>query len=102
MKIPQLMAFDLDGTLAESKTRMTPEMGDLLARLLERMPVAVLSGGSWHQFQDQFLTNFPDGANFDRLYLFPTNAAVCYVHRSGEWHPQYDDQFSEEEKQKIF
>jgi phosphomannomutase len=101
METPRLVAFDLDGTLAESKQRMSAQMGDLLSALLNTMPVAVMSGGSWHQFQHQFLTEFPPGSPRDRLYLFPTSAALCLVHRSGAWHPQYDLTFSETEKKKI-
>ena len=49
------IAFDLDTTLTESKSNMTPEMGGLLGRLLQKMPVAVMSGGSYAQFQKQTL-----------------------------------------------
>ena len=101
MRIPRLMAFDLDGTLAESKSPMSAEMGELLAQLLNRMPVAVLSGGSWKQFQRQFLTHFPPDAKLEHLYLFPTNAALCFVYRSREWHPQYDNSFSDAQKERI-
>ena len=57
---PKLTAFDLDGTLAESKQRMTQEMGELLAALLKKMPVAVLSGAAFKQFEVQFLRAVPD------------------------------------------
>lgn len=99
--VPKAMAFDLDGTLAESKQRMSADTGELLADLLTHIPVAIMSGGSWIQFQHQFLTGFPPQAKLDRLYLFPTNAAMCFVHRSGSWLPQYDHSFSAQEKKKI-
>lgn len=101
MKIPRLMAFDLDGTLAESKSPMSAETGELLAQLFRRMPVAVLSGGSWKQFQHQFLAHLPAGAELSRLYLLPTNAAMCFVYRSGTWHPQYDNSFTDAQKERI-
>jgi len=101
MKIPRLAVFDLDGTLTESKQRMSAEMGELLSQLLTRIPVAIMSGGSWKQFQNQFLPNFSLENNLDRLYLFPENAALCFVHRSGAWHPQYDNSFSAAEKARI-
>lgn len=40
-----LVAFDLDGTLAESKQPLQPPMGDTLADLLAVTQVAVISGG---------------------------------------------------------
>jgi len=39
-----LMVFDLDGTLAPRKSAIDDEMRALLAKLLERTSVAVMSG----------------------------------------------------------
>src|SRR3989338_3859044 len=98
---PKVIAFDLDGTLAESKQPMSADMGGLLGELLKKMPVAVMSGGGWKQFEKQFLPALPEGMLLDRLYLFPTSAALCLVHRNGAWHPQYDHTFSPETKKRI-
>jgi len=97
---PQLVAFDLDGTLAESKQRVTPQMGDLLARLLQKMPVAVLSGASFRQFETQFLPAIPSDANVTNLYLFPTNAAQCYRFNK-KWTLVYDECFDTLERERI-
>lgn len=48
-----LVAFDLDGTLAESKQPLQPAMGNALSDLLAVMHVAVISGGNWPQFEKQ-------------------------------------------------
>jgi phosphomannomutase len=53
-----LVIFDLDGTLAESKQPMDSEMVRLLLELLEKKKVAVISGGSFEQFKKQFLPEF--------------------------------------------
>lgn len=90
--------FDLDGTLTESKQPLTPEIGTVLARLLIRIPVAVMSGGSYTQFQKQFLGGMLENANFANLYLFPTSAAECYCWKEGSWHLLYDNPFTPEEK----
>jgi HAD superfamily hydrolase (TIGR01484 family) len=95
------MVFDLDGTLAESKQRMPAEMGDLLAKLLQKMPVAIMSGAGFKQFEKQFFPSLPSEAPLDRLYIFPNNAAQCFVHKNGAWHPQYDQAFSPAEKEHI-
>jgi HAD superfamily hydrolase (TIGR01484 family) len=95
------MAFDLDGTLAESKTPMTLEMGALLAQLLNKMPVAVMSGAGFPQFEKQFLVGVPAGAKFENLYLFPTNAGRCYVYKNGAWEFSYDESFTSEERDII-
>lgn len=51
----KLIVFDLDGTLAESKSPLDAEMAELLASLLEIVKVAIISGGAWPQFEKQLL-----------------------------------------------
>lgn len=97
---PRLVAFDLDGTLAESKQRVTAEMGEALGQLLQKMPVAIMSGAGWKQFETQFFPALPLGANLAHLYMFPTNAAQCFVYR-GSWKPQYDHSFTDTERAAI-
>ncbi|MCU1530179.1 MAG: family hydrolase, partial [Frondihabitans sp.] len=46
---PRLVAFDLDDTLAPSKSPLDPLMLDTFARLLDVVPVAVISGGRFSQ-----------------------------------------------------
>ncbi len=98
---PKLMAFDLDGTLAESKQRVTAEMGNLLAELTHKMPVAVLSGASFRQFETQLIPAIPSDANFKNFYLFPTNAGQCYVNENGTWKTAYDETFTALERERI-
>ncbi|MGH7141268.1 MAG: HAD-IIB family hydrolase [Minisyncoccia bacterium] len=98
---PHLTAFDLDGTLAESKQPLLPDMGALVARLMEKLPIAVLSGGSFAQFQKQFLSGMPEHVAESRLYIFPTNAAQCHVLVDGGWQKKYDYSFSDDEKQHV-
>jgi hydroxymethylpyrimidine pyrophosphatase-like HAD family hydrolase len=43
--VKQLVVFDLDGTLAESKASIDSEMATLLGGLLGIVKVAVISGG---------------------------------------------------------
>lgn len=45
----KLIVFDLDGTLAESKSALDAEMATLLSALLVIVKVAVISGGNWQQ-----------------------------------------------------
>lgn len=98
---PKLVAFDLDGTLAVSKTPMTAEMGQLLARLMLTTPVAVLSGASFKQFETQFLPGMPAGAQLDNLYLFPMNASACFAFAQGAWQTLYSETFTAEERATI-
>ncbi len=80
---------------------MTASMGDALGRLIKKMPVAIMSGGGWKQFEKQFLPALPAGTPEDRLYIFPASASSCFVHRNGEWHPQYDHSFTPQQKEEV-
>lgn len=95
------LIFDLDGTLTESKAPLDPKMGALLARLLLKMPVAIMSGGSYAQFEKQLLGGMPPFANFSNLYLFPTSAAQCYTWKDGSWQFLYNNPFTEAERTEV-
>ncbi len=98
--IPRAIVFDLDGTLAESKQRVEADTGLLIAELLKHMPVAIMSGGSYGQFETQFFPALPIEVPLNNLYIFPTNAAACFVYRGG-WKPQYDHSYSETERAEV-
>ena len=76
-------------------------MGELLSQLLKKMPVAVMSGAGFPQFERQFFPAFPADADFTNLYLFPDNAAQCFVYREGSWKPQYDNAFTPAEREHV-
>lgn len=98
---PEIFIFDLDGTLATSKQNMTPDIGEMLSRLLSRARVAIMSGAGFPQFETQFLSGLPENTDLQRLYIFPTNAAQCFVYREGAWQANYSDLFTDEEKAHI-
>ena len=81
----QLIAFDLDGTLAESKQPLKDDMGDALADLLGVANVAVISGGDWPQFNKQVASRLPMRADLSKLWLMPTTGTKLYIHRQGEF-----------------
>lgn len=97
----QLVAFDLDGTLAESKQPLGEDMAEALADLLAVAHVAVISGGDWPQFDKQVASRLPARAALDRLWLLPTTGTKLYTHREGGWQPVYAELFGESEKSDI-
>ncbi len=104
----KLVIFDLDGTLAPSKGPMDSEMSSLLAKLLEKRKVAVISGGSYAQFQKQFLASLDCPGNLlKNLFLFPTCSTSFYRYEEGregfdcEWKQVYREALAEKEKKKI-
>lgn len=96
----KLIVFDLDGTLAVSKSSLDTEMAGLLSALLCIVRVAVISGGSWSQFEEQVLSNLPHNAPLKQLSLLPTCGTKFYQYDTG-WKLLYAENFTEDEKQKI-
>ena len=92
--------FDLDGTLAESKSAIDAEMSTLLGALLGVVRVAVISGGAMPQFETQLVANLPKTGDLTRLSLLPTCGTRFYQYDGG-WKLLYAEDFSPEQKQKI-
>ena len=96
-----LVAFDLDGTLAESKQPLKDTMGEALADLLAVAHVAVISGGDWPQFKKQVVSRLPTRADLSKLWLMPTTGTKLYKHKNNDWQVVYAELFSDDEKKKI-
>ena len=79
----KLIVFDLDGTLAESKSALDAEMATLLSALLGIVKVAIISGGNWQQFEEQVLSNLPHDEHLKNLSLLPTCGTKFYQYESG-------------------
>jgi phosphomannomutase len=106
----QLIVFDLDGTLAKSKQPVDIKMAALLQRLLLQKKVAVISGGTFGQFEKQFLPTLEnEKALLSNLYLLPTSGSALYMFKEtteknmprGSWVKEYSHDLSSDEKEKI-
>jgi HAD superfamily hydrolase (TIGR01484 family) len=97
----KLIVFDLDGTLALSKSAIDAEMAMLLERLLGVAHVAIISGGDYPQFQKQLLANLPPGDELAGLSLLPTCGTRFFRYEGGDWKKLYSEDLSEPQKQKI-
>lgn len=99
-----VIAFDLDGTLAPSKSPLPDRMGEVLDRLLERYHVCVISGGKFAQFEKQLLSNLQAGPErLERLHLMPTCGTRYYQYdlAGKKWTQVYAEDLTEAEKDKI-
>ena len=101
---PQLVAFDLDDTLAPSKSPIDPRMAELLTRLLQITEVCIISGGQFGQFKTQVIDELhaPDEL-LGRLHLMPT-CGTQYWRYVGDtphesfWFQQYNEELDPDEK----
>jgi hypothetical protein len=100
----KVIVCDLDGTLAPSKSPLEKSMADILCKVLENNRLAVISGGSYKQFQKQFLSHLPCRGQFlENLYLFPTNGSTCYIFDkpTNDWKIFYEENLTQDERNKI-
>jgi phosphomannomutase len=96
----RLIVFDLDGTLAASKSALDGEMAALLGGLLGVVKVAIISGGDFPQFQKQVLDRLPAGSNFINLSILPTSGTKFFVYDAG-WRALYSEDLTVDQKKKI-
>jgi phosphomannomutase len=95
-----LIVFDLDGTLAESKSAIDAEMATLLGSLLDVVQVAIISGGDFPQFQTQLVANLPQDERLKKLSLLPTCGTKFFQYENG-WVKRYSEDFTAAEKSTI-
>ncbi|MEO7125915.1 MAG: HAD-IIB family hydrolase [Nakamurella sp.] len=93
--------FDLDDTLAPSKSRLADSTAALVERLLENVDVCIISGGSFDQFKRQVLQYLPSSPVLARLHLMPTCGTEYYRWRAGSWCQIYSEVLGTSAKQLI-
>lgn len=96
----QLIVFDLDGTLAPSKSALDDEMANHLQNLLGVVRVAIISGGDFPQFQKQVLGRLPAGTNLANLDILPTDGTKFFRY-DGAWNKLYSEDLTDAQKQTI-
>ncbi|WP_209706851.1 HAD-IIB family hydrolase [Leucobacter exalbidus] len=103
MTLPTLVAFDLDDTLAPSKSPAPERILDALAGLLKRTTVAVISGGNFEQFETQLVSRLDSyagltEADLENLHLLPTCGTRYERREAGRWVTVYKEDLTAEER----
>lgn len=101
----KLIAFDVDDTLVKSKNPLTDEMRDLLAELLKKYKVAIISGSRYEIFETNIINPLATVAadNMEHMHILPTCGTRHYTFdpSSHAWNLEYAEDFSEDEKAEI-
>lgn len=97
-----LVAFDLDDTLAPSKSPLPTPVSEALNRLLKKCDVLVISGGTIDQFYVQMLANLDvDEDALAKLHLMPTCGTRYFLHQDGDWRSQYSHDLDDATKKRV-
>ena len=100
----KLIAFDLDGTLSESKSVADDRMLMALDGLLGKFQVCVISGGKFQQFEKQLLNRLKtEPGKLKNLHLMPTCGTRYYTYSTEDngWSLVYAEDFDDSQKEKI-
>jgi HAD superfamily hydrolase (TIGR01484 family) len=102
--IRKVIAFDLDDTLAITKSPISDRMSELLGDLLVKYDVCVISGGKFEQFKLQVVDRLAaTPRQLARLHLMPTCGTRYYRfdELAEEWQLQYAEDLSDDQKQRV-
>lgn len=100
----KVLAFDLDDTLAITKSPISDKMAELICELVHHFDICIISGGIYQQFKDQVIDRLHvDPHYLNRLHLMPTCGTRYYRYDEieAEWKLQYAEDLSPDDKAKI-
>lgn len=95
-----VVAFDLDGTLTESKMELDDEMISLITQLSDLYRIAIITGGTLRQIKTQVISKLPKEI-YPLIKLFPTNGSAYCKYSNGDWFVEESDRFSTKDKRRI-
>lgn len=100
----KLIAFDLDDTLAITKSEISDDMSLLLGKLLEHYDVCVITGGRYEKIDKQVVKRLDVPKHItNKLHLMPTCGTRYYRYDEldDKWVIQYSEDLTKEQKQNI-
>ena len=100
----KLISFDLDDTLAITKSPISDRISELLVKLLEKYEVCIISGGRFEQFKVQIIDRLEtDHLLLRKLHLMPTCGTRYYRYDEiqEQWEAIYAEDIPEKDKKRI-
>ena len=97
----KLVAFDLDGTLAESKMEISREMVFLLESLQEKFEICIITGGKEEQILTQVVNRLGSLINLEKFHLMPTCGSKYLRFLDGDWTVIYENSIPEKTRSEI-
>ncbi|NHI17990.1 HAD-IIB family hydrolase [Microbacterium excoecariae] len=99
---PLVVAFDLDDTLAPSKSPVADRVAEQLVALARRVEVAIISGGQIAQFRAQVVDRLPDAPDaLAHIHLLPTCGTQYFRHDGTAFRALYARDLTADEKARA-
>ena len=100
----KLIAFDLDNTLAESKSQVPDHTARVVGELLKKYDICIISGGKFEQFIKQVVSRLEaTHEDLARLHIMPTCGTRYYRYDpiDTEWKMIYHNDLTDDQKTRI-
>jgi len=101
MECPKAVLFDFDDTLAPSFEPPSAEMVSRVSLLIQRMPVAIVTGRDFAWMDRDFLPRVATADHTERFYVMPEGAAQCFVWSGRAWKEMYGHSLGEKDRGHI-
>ncbi len=105
----KILVFDLDDTLAVSKSAISDQMAELLAEILNYYQVCVITGGKIEQIKQQVINPLTEKLSADqkekkltKIHLMPTCGTCYYRYSNQQWQLEYQEDLTDQQKAEIF
>ena len=98
----KLLMFDLDDTLAPSKSPMSDEMAGVFRTMLSQSLGCIISGGNYQQFKMQVVERLGKFDDIGNLHLMPTNGTQYVTWTGDEWQTVYAENLTQDQKDQAF
>lgn len=96
------IGFDLDNTLACSKKPMLNPMAEGLSKLINAIPVAIITGGRLSLVQTQVINMLLEKTRLENLHIMPTNGTSYYrVNSNKTLQCVYEHSIDEKQEKNI-
>ena len=101
----KIIGFDLDDTLAITKSPISDRMAGVLSQLLEKYDMCVITGGTFQQIKKPVIDRINVQSELlQRFHAMPTCGTRYYrfdAADNNEWKIQYANDLSDEQKAQI-
>ncbi len=100
----KILGFDLDDTLAVTKSPLPDEMAEILGKVLEKYEICIISGADFEQINKQVISRLKVKNHLlNCVHVMPTCGARYYKYdeSSETWNMQYAKDLSQSEIEEI-